>query len=102
MPTFSTTTHIDVNLGSFTDDELKEELESRGIYVGQRDISEFEDKEVYAEVEARGNFVTINPTDLSRSDVEYLLTVIPTGYKIGSPEYFVYEKLVRLKQYAKN
>lgn len=101
MPTLSTTTHIDVNLGSFTDDELIEEMHERGLS-GKYDISGFDDKELYAEVEARGNFVTANPTDLTKSDVDYLLSIFPTGYKIGSPEYFVYENLVRLKQYAKN
>lgn len=100
MPTLSTTTHIDANLGSFSDDELIEELQDRDVY-WKHDISKFEDKEIYAEVEARGSFVTKDPTDLTRSDVDYLISLIPTEHKIGSAEYFVYEKLVRLKQYAK-
>lgn len=100
MPTIETTSHVDIDLCDFDNAELIDELKTRGVYF--TDLSEFNDVELRAEVESRGDFVTSVPTDLTQHDIEYLLSVIPTGYKIGSPEYFIYEKLVRIKQYAKN
>jgi hypothetical protein len=101
MPTFETTASIDIDLSAFTDDELREELESRGEPVSY-DISDFDDHELFAEVEARGGHVTKETVDLSLSEIDMLLSKLGDSYKIGSAEYFLYEKLVYGKQYAKN
>ena len=101
MPTFETTTAIDVNLNSFTDDELREELASRGEPI-TRDVSDFDEKELFAEVEARGYFVAGWQVNLTQSDIDIILSKIEGTYKIGSAEYFLREKLIQGKKYAKD
>lgn len=101
MPTFETTASIDVSLDSFTDEELQDELDSRGVSI-TRDISDFDDRELFAEVEARDRFVTNRDTDLTQAEIDKLLSMLEGTYKVGSPEYFLYEKLVEAKKYAKS
>lgn len=45
MPTFEQTVYVDVDLDDFSDEDLCEELQSRGFYVGveEQDITAIED-----------------------------------------------------------
>lgn len=101
MASFEATTYVDVNLKDFGTDELIDELAERGTMMS-RDIGSFDDGELFAEVEARGCFVTKNLTDLTKSEIDYLLTMIPADVRIGGREYFIREKLIQGKMYAKN
>lgn len=101
MASFETITYNDVSLKDFDTDELIDELTDRGEMVS-KDISSFDDEELFAEVEARGRFVTKNLTDLTKSDIDFLLSMIPVDYKIGGDVYFIREKLFQGKMYAKN
>ena len=101
MASFETTAYVDVSLKDFDTDELIDELADRGEMM-TRDISSFDDKELFAEVEARGSFVTKNLVDLTKNEIDFLLTMIPADVKIGGAEYFIREKLIQGKMYAKN
>lgn len=101
MPSISTSVYVDVDLKDFDTDDLKRELSDRGHVVYQEDISFFDDVVLFAEVEARDHFVLKNPADLTQGDIATLLDVIERDCKIGSELYFIREKLIRARKYAK-
>lgn len=101
MPSVETITYVDIGLKDFDTDELIDELVGRGQAVS-KDIGTFDDRELFAEVEARGQFVTKNIVDLTKSEIDFLLSTLPVDYKIGSEAYFIREKLIMGKMYAKN
>lgn len=100
MSTFSTTNYMDIDLGDFTMDELVNELSSRGESM-KRDISEFEDDEILSCIRSRGYYICDNLADLTQTEIQLLLSMFVSDYKIGSEQYFLYEKLIKAKEHVK-
>lgn len=87
-PSITQTAYIEVNLSDFSDEDIAEEMENRGLLPEEWPISDYSDDEIYEEAETRG---LLDSPDLEDKELEH----IRWEWQFGSKR----EALILLEKY---